>query len=153
MRNSLDDILMALFCDAHILLVGVPGLAKTLMISTLAQVLHLSFKRVQFTPDMLPGDITGSIVVEHDPASGKREFRFVPGPVFTNVLRPSALREQKSNYLPTIVRWGASIGANATIVCGVGIGQQAFVGAGSVVTRNVPAGETWVGVPARKMRE
>jgi MoxR-like ATPase len=82
----IDDILMALFCDAHILLVGVPGLAKTLMISTLAQVLKLDFKRVQFTPDLLPGDITGSEVIEEDRATGRREFRFVPGPVFTNLL-------------------------------------------------------------------
>jgi len=82
----IDDVLMALFCDAHVLLIGVPGLAKTLLISTLAQVLKLSFKRVQFTPDLLPGDITGSEVVEQDPATGRREFRFVPGPVFTNLL-------------------------------------------------------------------
>src|SRR4051794_21901178 len=85
-KAVIDEILMALFCDAHILLVGVPGLAKTLMISTLARVLHLDFKRVQFTPDLLPGDITGSEIIEEDRASGRREFRFVPGPVFTNLL-------------------------------------------------------------------
>jgi len=85
-RAVIDDVLMALFCDSHILLVGVPGLAKTLLISTLADVLQLEFKRVQFTPDLLPGDITGSMVVEEDPATGKREFRFVQGPVFTNLL-------------------------------------------------------------------
>jgi MoxR-like ATPase len=82
----IDEILMALFCDAHILLIGVPGLAKTLMISTLARVLRLDFKRVQFTPDLLPGDITGSEVIEEDRATGRREFRFVSGPVFTNLL-------------------------------------------------------------------
>jgi len=82
----IDDILMALLCDSHILLIGVPGLAKTLMISTLAKVLKLDFKRVQFTPDLLPGDITGSEVIEEDRATGKREFRFVAGPVFTNLL-------------------------------------------------------------------
>ena len=85
-RAVIDDVLIALFCDSHILLVGVPGLAKTLLVSTLAQVLRLKFKRVQFTPDLLPGDITGSEVVEQDPATGKRDFRFVPGPVFTNLL-------------------------------------------------------------------
>jgi len=85
-RKVIDDVLIALFCDAHILLIGVPGLAKTLLISTLADVLELSFKRVQFTPDLLPGDITGSEVVDHDPATGKRDFRFVAGPVFTNLL-------------------------------------------------------------------
>ncbi len=82
----MDDILMALFCDSHILLVGVPGLAKTLMISTLARVLQLDFKRVQFTPDLLPGDITGTEVIEEDRTTGKREFRFVSGPIFTNLL-------------------------------------------------------------------
>ena len=82
----IDELLMALFCDAHVLLIGVPGLAKTLMVSTLAKVLHLDFKRVQFTPDLLPGDITGSEIIEEDRASGRREFRFVPGPVFTNLL-------------------------------------------------------------------
>ena len=82
----LDEILTALFCDAHILLIGVPGLAKTLMISTLAKVLRLDFKRVQFTPDLLPGDITGSEVIEEDRTTGRREFRFISGPVFTNLL-------------------------------------------------------------------
>ncbi|MFT5129687.1 MAG: MoxR-like ATPase [Rhodothermales bacterium] len=81
-----DEVLMALFCNSHILLVGVPGLAKTLLISTLADVLHLKYKRVQFTPDLLPGDITGSEVIEEDKATGRREFRFIEGPVFTNLL-------------------------------------------------------------------
>ena len=85
-RDVIDDVLMALFCNAHILLVGVPGLAKTLLISTLGQVLNLDFKRVQFTPDLLPGDITGSIVVDEIPSTGRHEFRFVEGPVFTNLL-------------------------------------------------------------------
>ena len=85
-RDVIDDVLMALFCNAHILLVGVPGLAKTLLISTLGEVLQLDFKRVQFTPDLLPGDITGTIVVDEIPSSGRHEFRFVEGPVFTNLL-------------------------------------------------------------------
>ena len=85
-KAVVDDVLMALFCNSHILLVGVPGLAKTLLISTLARVFHLDFKRVQFTPDLLPGDITGSFVVEDNPETGKHEFRFVEGPVFTNLL-------------------------------------------------------------------
>ena len=85
-RDVVDDVLMSLFCNAHILLVGVPGLAKTLLISTLGKVLHLDFKRIQFTPDLLPGDITGSIVVDEIPSTGRHEFRFVEGPVFTNLL-------------------------------------------------------------------
>jgi len=85
-RDVVDDVLMALFCNAHILLVGVPGLAKTLLISTLGKVLSLNFNRVQFTPDLLPGDITGSIMVDEIPSTGRHEFRFVEGPVFTNLL-------------------------------------------------------------------
>src|ERR1051325_4538020 len=85
-KEVIDEVLMALFCDAHVLLIGVPGLAKTLMVSTLGKVLRLDFKRVQFTPDLLPGDITGSEIIEEDRATGRRDFRFVPGPVFTNLL-------------------------------------------------------------------
>jgi MoxR-like ATPase len=85
-KEVIDEVLLALFCDAHVLLIGVPGLAKTLMISTLARVLHLDFKRVQFTPDLLPGDITGTEVIEEDRTTGRRDFRFISGPVFTNVL-------------------------------------------------------------------
>lgn len=85
-KEVIDDVLMALFCDSHVLLIGVPGLAKTLMISTLAKVLHLDFKRVQFTPDLLPGDITGSEIIDEDRATGRRDFRFISGPVFTNLL-------------------------------------------------------------------
>jgi MoxR-like ATPase len=85
-RGVIDELLMALFSDAHVLLIGVPGLAKTLMVSTLAKILRLDFKRVQFTPDLLPGDITGTEVIEEDRATGRRDFRFVSGPVFTNLL-------------------------------------------------------------------
>src|SRR6516225_4424000 len=85
-KDVIDQILMTLLCDAHVLLIGVPGLAKTLMVSTLAKVLRLDFKRVQFTPDLLPGDITGTEVIDEDRASGRREFRFISGPVFTNLL-------------------------------------------------------------------
>ncbi|MCJ8331221.1 MAG: AAA family ATPase [Lentisphaeria bacterium] len=85
-KDVVDDVLMALFANAHILLMGVPGLAKTLLIATLGKVLQLDFERVQFTPDLLPGDITGSIVVDEIPSTGRHEFRFIEGPVFTNLL-------------------------------------------------------------------
>ncbi len=81
-----EQVLVAIFCRGHGLLVGVPGLAKTLLVSTLARVLHLEFKRVQFTPDLMPSDITGTDVLEEDRTTGKRIFRFVRGPVFTNML-------------------------------------------------------------------
>jgi MoxR-like ATPase len=81
-----DGVLTALLAGGHSLLIGVPGLAKTLLVSTIAEALDLSFNRVQFTPDLMPGDITGTELVEEDPATGRRSFRFVPGPVFANVL-------------------------------------------------------------------
>ena len=82
----IDEVLMAIFSRGHALLVGVPGLAKTLLVSTIARVLALSFKRIQFTPDLMPSDITGTDVLHEDRATGRREFRFVHGPVFTNLL-------------------------------------------------------------------
>jgi MoxR-like ATPase len=82
----IDQLFMALFCRGHCLLVGVPGLAKTLMISSLAQALNLSFNRIQFTPDLMPSDITGTEVIQEDKASGTRSFKFLPGPVFANVI-------------------------------------------------------------------
>ncbi|HUS57461.1 MAG TPA: MoxR family ATPase [Planctomycetota bacterium] len=82
----IDQILTAMFCRGHCLLVGVPGLAKTLMISTLARVLKLTFRRIQFTPDLMPSDITGTQILEEDPGTGKRSFRFVQGPIFGNII-------------------------------------------------------------------
>ena len=82
----IDLLLQALLSRGHCLLVGVPGLAKTMMISTLAKVLKMSFSRIQFTPDLMPADITGTNVIEEDRATGKREFRFVKGPIFANIL-------------------------------------------------------------------
>ncbi len=82
----IELLLAALFARGHCLLVGVPGLAKTLMISTLAKVLKLDFNRIQFTPDLMPADITGTDILEEDQATGKRAFRFVRGPVFSNIV-------------------------------------------------------------------
>jgi MoxR-like ATPase len=82
----IEELLIALFCRGHALLVGVPGLAKTLMISTLSRTLGLSFNRIQFTPDLMPSDITGTEVIEEDKATGTRTMRFVRGPVFANVI-------------------------------------------------------------------
>jgi MoxR-like ATPase len=85
-EKVLDQLLMAIFCRGHALLVGVPGLAKTLMVSTLAQALDLTFKRIQFTPDLMPMDITGTEVIQDDPATRQRMFKFLPGPVFANIV-------------------------------------------------------------------
>ncbi len=82
----IDQLLIAIFCKGHALLEGVPGLAKTLLISTVSKVLDLSFKRIQFTPDLMPSDITGTDILDEDPATGKRSFRFVHGPIFANMV-------------------------------------------------------------------
>src|SRR2546425_6509547 len=82
----IDQLLMAIFCRSHALLMGVPGLAKTLMVSTLAQALDLTFKRIQFTPDLMPSDITGSEVIQDDPVTRQRMFKFLPGPIFANIV-------------------------------------------------------------------
>jgi MoxR-like ATPase len=81
-----DELLVALLAGGHALLVGVPGLAKTLLISTLSKTLGLKFSRIQFTPDLMPSDITGSEILEEDHGTGKRHFRFVKGPVFANIV-------------------------------------------------------------------
>jgi MoxR-like ATPase len=85
-RAIVEGLLIALLADGHALLVGVPGLAKTLLISTLADALDLRFSRIQFTPDLMPSDITGTEVLEEDRSTGRRLFRFVRGPVFANVV-------------------------------------------------------------------
>ncbi len=85
-RAVLEQLLIALAANGHCLMIGLPGLAKTLMVSTLARLLHLSFKRIQFTPDLMPADIIGSEILEVDETRGRKSFRFVKGPVFTNML-------------------------------------------------------------------
>ncbi len=82
----IEEVLIALFARGHCLLVGVPGLAKTLLISTLAEILDLDFNRIQFTPDLMPSDITGTDILQEDAAGGRREFQFLQGPIFTNIL-------------------------------------------------------------------
>ena len=81
-----EEILIAILTRSHALLVGVPGLAKTLLISTLARTLQMSFKRIQFTPDLMPSDITGTEVIYQDPVAGTKEFKFLPGPLFANIV-------------------------------------------------------------------
>jgi MoxR-like ATPase len=85
-EHVVDDLLTAIFSRGHCLMVGVPGLAKTLMVRTIAQAIDLKFNRIQFTPDLMPSDITGTELVEEDRATGGRQFRFVEGPVFANIL-------------------------------------------------------------------
>ncbi len=82
----INDLLVSLFARGHCLLIGVPGLAKTLLIKTLAEVLDLKFNRIQFTPDLMPGDITGTEIIDEDQATKKRYFKFVKGPIFANII-------------------------------------------------------------------
>ena len=85
-QHVIEQLLIALLSGGHCLLVGVPGLAKTLMIRTLAQSLDLSFGRIQFTPDLMPSDITGTEILDEDTETGKKHFRFINGPIFANVI-------------------------------------------------------------------
>ncbi|MCW1886319.1 MoxR family ATPase [Luteolibacter flavescens] len=85
-KSVVEDVLLALFCGEHALLTGVPGLAKTLLVRSLAESVHLSFNRIQFTPDLMPTDITGTDIIQEDLSSGRREKLFLKGPVFCNLL-------------------------------------------------------------------
>ena len=85
-EEVLQQLLIAMFCRAHVLMVGVPGLAKTLIVRTISRTMDLDFKRIQFTPDLMPSDITGTEILEIDPETQERQFKFQPGPIFTNIL-------------------------------------------------------------------
>jgi MoxR-like ATPase len=84
--DAIEQVLIALFARGHALLEGVPGLAKTLLVSSLAQSLHLSFKRIQFTPDLMPSDVTGTEIIQENLETGAREYKFLPGPLFANLI-------------------------------------------------------------------
>src|ERR1700731_4464290 len=85
-EEVIDQVMVALFVGGHCLITGLPGTAKTLLVRTLAQTLGLEFKRIQFTPDLMPSDITGTDIIEEDPTTGRRTWTFVPGPIFSNIL-------------------------------------------------------------------
>ncbi|MCP4837663.1 MAG: MoxR family ATPase [Phycisphaera sp.] len=85
-EEVLEEVLLAIFCGGHVIIEGVPGLAKTLLVHTLSQTLGLDFSRIQFTPDLMPSDMTGTDVIEEDKSTGRRELRFVSGPIFSNVI-------------------------------------------------------------------
>ncbi len=85
-QEVLEQVMIALFVGGHCLITGLPGTAKTLLVRTMAQTLGLVFKRIQFTPDLMPSDITGTDIIEEDPANGRRTWTFVPGPIFANIL-------------------------------------------------------------------
>src|SRR5580698_8975187 len=84
--DVIEQVLIAVFARGHALLEGVPGLAKTLLVSSLAEATHLSFKRIQFTPDLMPSDVTGTQIIQEDPETRRRQYQFLPGPLFANML-------------------------------------------------------------------
>src|SRR5579871_904899 len=86
LETVIDDLLVAVFAQGHVLLVGVPGLAKTLLVSSISQLLSLDFRRIQFTPDLMPADITGAELLAPDPVTNERRFLFVKGPIFANIV-------------------------------------------------------------------
>lgn len=85
-REVIENVLLTIFCGGHALIIGVPGLAKTLLVRSLARALDLYFSRIQFTPDLMPSDITGTDIIQEDPASGQRRLEFLPGPIFANLV-------------------------------------------------------------------
>ncbi len=115
-QEVLEQILITLFCRGHCLVVGVPGLAKTLIVRTLARCLSLGFKRIQFTPDLMPSDITGTEVLDIDPETQQRRFRFVSGPVFTNVLLADEINrtppKTQAALLESMQEYAVTVGGN-----------------------------------------
>ena len=85
-NKIIDQIFIAMLCNGHIILEGVPGLAKTLLINSVAKAFDLNFNRIQFTPDLMPSDITGTEIIQENKSSGKREFKFYKGPIFSNII-------------------------------------------------------------------
>jgi MoxR-like ATPase len=85
-REVIENVLLTIFCGGHGLIVGVPGLAKTLLVRSLSRALELSFSRIQFTPDLMPSDITGTDIIQEDPSSGQRRLEFLPGPIFAHLI-------------------------------------------------------------------
>ena len=100
-EEVIEELITALFAGGHVIIVGVPGLAKTLIVKSLASILDLKFSRIQFTPDLMPSDIIGTDILEEDPETGHRRFRFIKGPIFANIILADEITEllQKRNRL------------------------------------------------------
>ncbi len=114
-KDVVEKILICLLANGHAMIIGVPGLAKTLLVNTLASVLDLSFKRIQFTPDLMPADITGTEIAEEDRLSGKRSFRFVKGPIFANMILADEINrappKTQSALLQAMQEYQVSVGS------------------------------------------
>ncbi|HVY68882.1 MAG TPA: MoxR family ATPase [Verrucomicrobiae bacterium] len=114
-REVIDNVLLTIFCGGHGLVVGVPGLAKTLLIRTLGRALDLSFSRVQFTPDLMPSDITGTEIIQEDPVTGQRRLEFLAGPIFANLVLADEINrtppKTQAAMLQTMQEYEVSVGA------------------------------------------
>ena len=114
-QEVIDNVLLTIFCGGHGLVVGVPGLAKTLLIRSLGRALDLSFSRVQFTPDLMPSDITGTEIIQEDPATGQRRLEFLPGPIFANLVLADEINrtppKTQAAMLQTMQEYEVSIGS------------------------------------------
>ena len=93
-----DELILSIFCRGHVLLVGVPGLAKTLMVNTISQALGLDFKRIQFTPDLMPSDILGSEILDEN-----RQFKFLKGPIFSNIILADEINKELFDLIKTLI--------------------------------------------------
>src|SRR3954465_3334942 len=114
-REVIDNVLLTIFCGGHGLVVGVPGLAKTLLIRTVGRALDLSFSRVQFTPDLMPSDITGTEILQADPDTGQRRLEFLRGPIFANLVLADEINrtppKTQAAMLQTMQEYEVSVGA------------------------------------------
>lgn len=114
-REVIDNVLLTIFCGGHGLIVGVPGLAKTLLVRSLGRALDLSFSRVQFTPDLMPSDITGTEILQSDPVTGERRLEFLPGPIFANLVLADEINrtppKTQAAMLQTMQEYEVSIGS------------------------------------------
>src|SRR5947209_2696530 len=114
-QEVIDNVLLTIFCGGHALIVGVPGLAKTLLVRCLARTLHLSFSRIQFTPDLMPSDITGTDIIQEDPASGQRRLEFLPGPIFANLILADEINrtppKTQASMLQTMQEYEVTVGS------------------------------------------
>ena len=118
-EEVLDQVLISLFVGGHCLITGLPGTAKTLLVRTIAQTLGLVFKRIQFTPDLMPSDITGTDIIEEDQATGRRSWTFVPGPIFSNILLADEINrtppKTQSALLEAMQELSCTVGARPSI--------------------------------------
>src|SRR5687768_2741847 len=114
-QEVIENVLLTIFCGGHGLIVGVPGLAKTLLVRSLSRALNLSFSRIQFTPDLMPSDITGTDIIQEDPASGQRRLEFLPGPIFANLVLADEINrtppKTQAAMLQTMQEYEVSIGS------------------------------------------